>query len=215
MVRRLFEPLPHGAVPPPPVVKASLPATGRRGWERGDAPARLVFAGWRAPGAGDPDLPALEVLVHLLSDGDEARLHRALTSDGSLALLTQSGIELHREGSLAWTLAALRPDADSSTTERVMLDEVRRLGRDPVSGEDLDRVKASLLTSEMFRLQRVRARGQALGESLMLTGDAAVADGRLAAIDRVTPADLQRVAQRVFTESAQGVLWLVPAGEGR
>jgi len=215
MVRRLFEPLPRGAAPAPPGVKTAPPAAGRRGWERGDAPARLVFAGWRAPGAADPDVPALEVLVHLLSDGDDARLHRALMTDGSLALLTQGGIELHREGSLAWTLAALRPDADSSATERVLLDEVHRLARDPVSGEDLDRVKASLVTSELFRLQRVRARGQALGESLMLTGDAAAADSRLAAIDRVTPADLQRVARRVFADNSQGVLWLVPAGEAR
>lgn len=67
-VRRLFEGLPRGAAAAPPVWKAPAPGE-RRGWGREDTPAHLLLAGWRAPGAADPDAPAMELLAQVLGSG--------------------------------------------------------------------------------------------------------------------------------------------------
>ncbi|HTR96471.1 MAG TPA: pitrilysin family protein [Candidatus Acidoferrales bacterium] len=213
-VRQLFEPVARagaaGATP-----SAPAPTAGHRVWETFDTPARLLLAGWRVPGAGDPDGPALELLAAALGHGDDARLTHSLVQDWHQAVVAQAGLDRHDAGSMLWTFAALRPDADSSTAERALLDGVGSLAREPMDGAELDRVRAQYVTSELFRLQTVRAQAEALGESALAGRELAAGTRRLDAFARLTPADLQRVAQRVFTDEARTVVWLVPRGGSR
>lgn len=212
-IRQSFESLPKGAAFQNPRLLA--PTATRRSFQRSDAPARILFAGWRGPGASDPDAPALEVLARLLGTGDGARLPRALVSEGKVALAAQAGCNIHRDASLLWSFAVVGTDADTATAERVLLDEVGRLSREPVSEEELDSARRGLETSTLFAQQTSRGRALALGEAELLTGDAAHAAARLDALRHLTPAAVQRVAQRVLTESARGVVWLAPGGGAR
>ncbi len=212
LVRRTFESLPKGSPATPPAVKEIAPGE-RRGWTRASTPARLLLAGWRVPPASDPDAPAFELLAQVLGGGERSRLNTALVQDWHAALLTQAGVVPNREASMFWAMAALGADADSSTAERALLDQVGRLARETIPGDELDRARAQLLTGELFRLQTVHARAQALGEALVFAGDPAIADRRLAQLAALTPADLQRAAQRVLTETTRAVVWLAPREE--
>lgn len=212
LVRRTFESLPKGSPAALPAVKDLAPGE-RRGWTRENTPARLLLAGWRVPPASDPDAPAFELLAQVLGGGEKSRLNAALVQDWHAALLTQAGVVPNREASMFWAMAALGADADSSTAERALLDQVGRLAREPIPGDELDRARAQLLTGELFRLQTVHARAQALGEAQVFAGDPAVADRRLAQLAALTPADLQRAAQRVLTETTRAVVWLAPREE--
>jgi predicted Zn-dependent peptidase len=44
----------------------------------------------------------------------------------------------------------------------------------------------------------------------LLAGDAAAATRRLEALDKVTPADLKRVAARVMTDAGRATVWMLP-----
>lgn len=212
LVRRTFESLPKGSAAALPAVKDLAPGE-RRGWTRENTPARLLLAGWRVPPASDPDAPAFELLAQVLGGGEKSRLNAALVQDWHAALLTQAGVVPNREASMFWAMAALGADADSSTAERALLDQVGRLAREAIPGDELDRARAQLLTGELFRLQTVHARAQALGEAQVFAGDPAVAERRLAQLAALTPADLQRAAQRVLTETTRAVVWLAPREE--
>lgn len=212
-VRSLFEGLPRGAAPTAPRESAA-PTTERRGWARGSTPLRLAFAGWRGPGATDADAPAIELMAAVLG-ADGSQFQGALIGEWKVAVVTQARVEIHRDASLLWVTAALPADADSSTAERVMLDEVGRLAREPVAAEVLERARARLLTDAAFSGQTVHARALTLGEACFESGDPAAAKRRLAAIEAVTAADLQRVAKRVVTDASRTVYWYVPSGEGR
>lgn len=212
-VRSLFEGLPRGTVTPP--LPAAAPPPGeRRAWERGQTPLRLAFAGWRGPGAADAEAPAMELLAGILSAPD-SRFTQALASEWRVAVVTESGLQANRDASLLWVSAALAAEADSSTAERVMLDEVARLAREPLPDADFARVQSRLVLDALFGAQTVRARAAALGEAVFEDGDAARVQRRLEALERLTPADVQRVAQRWIVESGRTVAWYVPAGEGR
>ncbi|MBI5169981.1 MAG: insulinase family protein [Candidatus Eisenbacteria bacterium] len=212
LVRRTFEPLPKGSPATLPALKELAPGE-RRNWAREQTPARLLLAGWRVPPASDPDAPALELLAQVLGGGEASRLNGALVHDWHAALLTQAGVVPNREASMFWAMAALGADADSSTAERALLDQVGRLAREPVPGDELERARAQLLTGELFRQQTVRARAQAIGEAQVFAGDPANAERRLAQLASLTPADLQRVAQRVLVETARAIVWLAPREE--
>ncbi len=212
-VRQLFEGLPRGAAAAPPAWKAPAPGA-RRGWGREDTPAHLLLAGWRAPGASDPDAPAMELLAQVLGSGENSRLQRSLVQEWRAAVLTQAGFVPNRDASMFWAMAALGAGADSSNAERTLLDQVQRLAREPIPAEELERVRGPMLTRELSLLQAVRARASALGEAVCFTGDVTAAGRRLEALARLTPADLQRAAQRVLTEESRAIVWLAPREEG-
>lgn len=212
-VRSLFEAIPRGTAAPFAPLPAA-PAGERRSWARGDTPLRLAFAGWRGPGSNDPDAPALELLAAVLAEPG-SRLEKALVEDWKLAVAAPSGLQMHRDASLLWAAVALPAEADSSTAERVLLEEVGRLAREPVAADVFSRVRSRLVLDALFGAQPVRARAAALGEAAFRHGDPALASRRIEALDRLAPADLQRVAQRVLAESARSIAWYVPAGEGR
>ena len=171
-------------------------------------------AGWRGPGASDPDAPAIEVMAAILG-ADGSRLREALIGEWKVAVVTQARAEMNRDASLLWVAAALGADADSSTAERVLLDEVGRIAREPLGEAEVARARARLVTDALFASQPVRSRAAALGEALFETGDPAASDRRLAALERVTAADVQRVAQGLLVLPKRSLFWYVPAGEGR
>lgn len=212
-VRALFESLPAGTAPAAP--KPPAPQGGaRHGWDRGATPVRLLFAGWRGPGASDADAAALSVIAALLgAQGSE--FENAMTTDWKSAVLTEAGLQSYRDASLLWVVAALRPEADSSSTERVLVDQVERLARDPIDQAEFERVRSRLALDALFGAQPVRARAALLGQAVFEDGHPARATDRAAALERLTTADLQRVAQRWLVESGRSVAWFVPAGEGR
>ena len=78
----------------------------------------------------------------------------------------------------------------------------------------MERARRQLEGSVWYGLQTARQRGQALGEAELLAGDATAAGRRLDALDKVTPADVKRVAARVMTDAGRATVWMLPASEG-
>ena len=215
-IRARFEAKAKGAAPS--VAAAPAPKAGTRASERmgqaGASGVRLCLVGWRGPGAADPDAPALELLATCLGGSSQARLPGALVRDWNLAVAAQAGFATQREGSLLWTLAVVSPGADSAAVERTLLDAARSMSQRPPEAFEVERARRQLETSVWFGLQTARQRGQALGEAELLAGEAAVATRRLEALEKVTSADLKRVAARVMTDAGCATVWMLPAAEG-
>jgi zinc protease len=192
----------------PPVIAVATPRAALRARDRMDLPVRLCLVGWRAPGAGDPDAAALELLAAWLGGQPQARLGRVLINDWKLAVATQAGFVAQREGSLLWTMAAVSPDADSGAVETTLMDAVTGVTRQAPDAMEFERARRQVETSARFALQTSRQRAQALGEAEMLSGDATAAEQRLEALRRVTPADVQRVAARIMVDASRATLWV-------
>ncbi len=214
-VRARFERRARGT----PATTAALPAprAASRVTDRIDSPARLCLVGWRGPGAGDPDVPAFELLAAWLGGGPEAKLGRSLVRDWQLAATAQAGFVPQRDGSLLWTLAVVPPGVDSAAVERTLVDAAMGVTRDAPEAFELERARRQVVASTAFALQTSRQRSQALGEAELLAGDASVAAQRLAALERVTRDDLRRVAARIMTEPNRATVWMLaaPAGGAR
>ena len=169
--------------------------------------------GWRGPGAGDPDAPALELLATCLGGGSDARIPSSLVHDWNLAVAAQAGYLVQRDGSLLWALVVVPPGADSAAVERTLLETAKGVSQRAPEGFEVERARRELEASVWFGLQTARQRGQALGEAELLAGDAAAATKRLEALDKVTAADLKRVAARIMTVTGRATVWMLPTGE--
>jgi len=84
----------------------------------------------------------------------------------------------------------------------------------PPEAFEMERARRQLESTVWFGLQTARQRGQALGEAELLAGDAAAATRRLDALEKVTPADLKRVAARIMTDAGRATVWMLPASTG-
>lgn len=213
-VRAMFEPLPRGpaaAATPPPARRAA----GRRVRAVTGTPAPMFFAGWRVPGASDPDAPAIELLATAIGGGEDSRINHALTVDWKVASAGQCGLDRRRDASMLWAVAVPKAPGDSAETERLALDVIGAAAREPLAAGDFDRARAQLVTNDLLRAQDLRSRAQSLTESVLAGGVPASPDARAAALDRLTPADLQRVARRILDDNARTLLLLIPEGGAR
>lgn len=208
-IRERFEKRPKGTASA--TAKLAPPRAGGRAVERFESPVRICLVGWRGPGAGDPDAVALEMLAAWLGGGPQAKLGNALVRDWQLAVTAQAGFTAQRDGSLLWALAVVPPGVDSAAVERTLVDAAMAATRAAPEAFELERARRQLGSTSAFALQTSRQRGQALGESEMLAGDAAAAARRLAAIDGLAPEDVKRAATRILTESGRATVWVLPA----
>ena len=191
---------------------AAAPRTAGRGSERIDSQARLCLVGWRGPGAGDPDAPALELLAAWLGGSPQARLARSLVTEWHLAVAAQAGFTAQKDGSLLWTLAVVPPGVDSSAVESTLLEAATAVAKTAPETFELERARRQLEAGVLFALQTSRQRSQALGDAELLAGDVTAAARRLDTQHRLTAEDLRRVAARVMIEAGRATVWMLPAG---
>ncbi len=170
-------------------------------------PLPVVGTLWQLPGAGDSDMPALEVLGAILGRGDSSRFHAALVQTG-LAVETEQYIDLSEEGSLFSQMATISADGDTATAATALATATAALRDAPPTEAELAEAKGELVAASLRERETARGRAFELGEYLVMTGDPDAADKRLAGIAAVTAADVQRVARRWLSpESRTDILY--------
>ena len=129
-------------------------------------------------------------------------------------------LDSRREGGLLYVMAAVKPGADSAVVERVLLGQMERLAREPVTDEELDRARRQEEMATLLGWQTARGCADALGTAQVVDGDWRAAALRHERVRRSTAADLQRAAARVIVPAGRSVLWVsttrpdVPAPAG-
>ncbi len=178
--------------------------------------APIVLAGWPAPQTGHPDADALDVAANILANGRTSRLYRAMVYDAPLALAPQSFYwELQRAG-LFLAGATLRPQVDVAKAERVMYAEIARLGEKPPSDAELARGKRALEVGWIRGQGSAHALASRVAQDWVAYGRIEPLAEKLAAIQRVSAADVQRVVREYLTPSRRNVVQVFPgaAAEG-
>ena len=88
--------------------------------------------------------------------------------------------------------------------------EIARFRDAPVSATELAEAKNELLTAALRERETVDGQASAIAEAVIVEGDAAAADRRLAAIAAVSPADIQRVARRWLRDESSAAIRYLP-----
>jgi zinc protease len=191
-------------VPADPRQKAPAPILLR---ESGSTP--LLSMLYPLPDANHPDVPAIDVMDAILTGGRSSRLYQAVVESGLASSVSASAAELIEPGwySISASAAAGQPLAKVETTIQQTLAAFRQ---QPVSAEELDRAKTQLRATFIFGNQDISSQATQLGYSQIVAGDYRFTDRYLAGIDRVTPADVQRVARAYLKQDRQTVGFFEP-----
>ncbi len=159
-----------------------------------NVPLPVVGSLWQTPGSAHADIPALRVLDAILSDGNNSRLYQALVVKGLATSVSGNLVDTEETGFYApyAVLAGGKPVAE---VEAALAAELERLRSQPVTAAELAEAKNELIADTLRERETFSGRAFALGEALVRTGDPRYLDRQLAAIGRVTAADVQRVAR--------------------
>jgi predicted Zn-dependent peptidase len=175
--------------------------------------AQILFVGWPAPETGHADSDALDVAANVLANGRTSRLYRALVHDAPLAL-DPSGFywELHRAG-LFLAGATLRPGVAMERAERALLAEVARLAEQGPTAEEVARGKRALEVALIRGQGSAHALASRVAQDMVAYGRIETVEEKLAAIARVSAADVQRVVRSYLAPSRRNVVQVFPIAE--
>lgn len=169
--------------------------------------------GYHRPALDHPDNAVYEVIATLMSDGRTSRLYKALVEDKQLALAAEgfNGFPGDKYPNLLLFYAATAPNASLDDTAQVLRAELERLKTEPVSEQELERVKNNLRADLLRGLDSNMGMARALLEYQVKTGDWRNLFKELDAYAAVTPEDIQRVARSTFTPSNRTIGRILPA----
>jgi predicted Zn-dependent peptidase len=199
----------------PPLGDLSLPPTlggERREVVEARVPLPRVYVAFRAPVFGDTRLDALEVASQILAGGKGSRLHHRLVREDRIAqdvVLFTLGFTGGASISAGWATA--RPGVAIELVEATLIEELERLGREPVTEDELARARALVETDELGALQRVEERADRLSMYATLFDDPGLVDRMLQRYLAVTADAIQDVAGTVFRADNRAVLTYLPA----
>lgn len=200
-VDRYFGAIPRPSAPlsaftgeePPWTADRTAVVTGAR------VPLPAVAITWLAPPVTSADAAALQIAGAVLSSGESSRLNQSLVYRQQVATQAGFNADLRLGPGLLTAYAIVAGDKPADRTAAALLAEVERLASAPPSAAELDKVKTQLVTAALLERQTPDGLASALAEATALQGDPAAADRKLAELQRVTAADVQRVLRRYVT----------------
>ena len=145
----------------------------------------------------DPDRYAAYLLNSILGGGMSSRLFQAIREERGLAYSIYSELNPFRDtGSLAVYAGCAIANLREVLT--LTLAEFTRLKSEPVTDEELDRARNQTKGNMVLGLESSSSRMSSLARQQMYWGKFFSIDEITAEIDRVTAADLQRVARQLL-----------------
>jgi predicted Zn-dependent peptidase len=210
-ITQAFGPIPSQPAPAPPIDSEPEQHGERRVEVRYPAQNESFMVGYKAPGAKSADLPVLDVLARILSDGESSRLYRALVEDRQIALSADASIQSQLEPTLFVFHVELQPGHHTNEGLAAMDSVVKRLADEGPSERELTKAQNLLEADFVKGLKTNNGVGEQLGFYEHVMGDYHEMFKELDRYHAVTAADCRRVAKAIFDARRRTIANLVPA----
>jgi len=214
LVERYFGNIQPGT-PVPEVAAQEEPQQGERRVEViGDAEPELVI-GFHKTAINSPDDEVFDLISSILGQGRTSRLYRSLVLEKQLATQVSTfDAPGNRYPNLFVLYASSRAPHTAAEVEQALLAELERLKKEPVSPRELQQVLNQLEFEEARRMGTNGGLARNLTEYEAIAGSWRYLTTYRAKLAKITPADIQRVAQQYFTRENRIVGTLVTKKAG-
>jgi predicted Zn-dependent peptidase len=211
MIRKYFGPLERGARLPASRIQQEPPQTAKRVVKLALNVALPAFIeGYHMPADGTADAYPLRLASNILSEGESSRIYRRLVYDKQIALEAQSSGNFTEDPNLFFVFAVLNQGHTPAEGEAEVEAELTRLKTQTVSNDELQKAKNEILRDFILSRQTLQTRGEELGYAAVILKDSNLVNTELARFLAVTPADIQRVAQKFFVAENMTLVEVYP-----
>jgi len=211
LITKYFENIPRQ--PPPQAPDMSEPeqqGERRKVVEDTFAQTAQLDVIYKIPPGNTADWYALDVLGTILSSGASSRLYQKFVKEKELALSVSADASERRGPGIFWLSMMARPNADLGELEKLLDQEIRRVQTAPVSDAELGKVRMQLNRQRAEQLYSTRRRANALAHFAVYYNDPSLINNIWKIYQKITAADVQRVAQKYFRDDNRSVLTTLP-----
>jgi predicted Zn-dependent peptidase len=172
-----------------------------------------VVMGTRGIGREDPDRYPLTVLNQALGGGMSSRLFQEVRERRGLAYAVYSYRVAYVETGAFGVYAGTAPGRVDETIDVVGAELDRVIDDGGINDDELAAAKGHLKGSMALSLETSNSRMHRLGSSELMLGEAPSLDEVAARVEAVTPADITRVVERVFSSVPRTLAVVGPVDE--
>lgn len=169
-----------------------------------------VFIGHPTPGLNTREAAALTMASVVLGGGRSSRLYRELVEKEHIVNSVSASYSGFSTIGIFGIMAELDPANEEQFSE-VVRKELKRLQVEPISEEDLTRVRAMARSSVAFSMESSSDMALFLGQ-MELYGGVMGAINKSAILEEITAEDIQRVAQKYLNPDGYIHSEIIPVG---
>jgi predicted Zn-dependent peptidase len=199
VIEKYFGRLPKG--PKPPEIRTEEPPQiAEKDIVIVDPSQPIYLEGYHKPSAGDPDSAVYDVIGDLLTSGRTSRLYRSLVRDKKVAAAAQGFPDFpgDKYPNLFIALAVPLPGKTNADVRDALRAELDRLKTEDVTDAELAMVKTRAKANLIRKLANNQGLANELGSHQARYGDWRELFRAVEKIDKVTKADIRRVATLIF-----------------
>lgn len=202
ILEKYFAPIPGGPHPEP-MTTVEPTQKSERSVLIHDAAQPVYVEGFHRPDYRDPDDSVYDAIADIFSNGRTARLYRALVRDQRIAQTAAgfSGYPGVKYPGLFAFYAVPLPGHTNDEVQTAIRKELTRLKTEDVTAAELARFKTRAKADMLRGLADNEGLAHSLADYQLRFGDWRQMFRDLDKIDKVTPADIRRVANATFLDS--------------
>ncbi|HYT73433.1 MAG TPA: pitrilysin family protein [Vicinamibacterales bacterium] len=193
------------------------PHTAERRSTIDDPLARLpqVDIAWVTPPAGTPDFETLDVVSWVLSSGRSSRLNQVVVREKQLAVNAGAFNPDKRGPGLFQMSAQVAPGKSPADVEAALYEEVEKVKNGPIADWEIEKAHNNAIRQRAGAATSTLTRAIQLGEYALFYDDPNLINTRAEHYQKITAADVQRVAKKYLTRENRSVVITMPkAGTG-
>ena len=205
LAKKYLEPIPRQTPPPPVRTTEPLQVGEKRVFVERDAQTPLLYLAYKSPAANDPQGPAINLLMSILTEGDSSRLHRLLVEEKKIAIEVTGYFDEGFDPGLTWLQLTLPQGAKSAEVEQALDAALAHLVAQGVTDAELARAKNLYASAFWKQLATINGKAALLGQFEVYEGDYQKLFDSPATYDKVTREDVQKAAALVFQKNRRTV----------
>lgn len=217
---KYFAGIPKPAASIPRVSVKEPPHTAERRltkWYGSKSPLPAVVAGYQMPAEFTPDSYPLILASNILSGGESSRLYRKLVYEDQIAVQAIGFGNFTEHPNMFYAIAVLNQGKSVADAEKALDAALDQLKTQPVDAKELEKAKNQTLSGIILGRRIVQDKATAVGRTAVIGKNPELMNTGYDQLMRVTPADIQRVAQKYFGKSQRTIMIIEPpkgAGSG-
>jgi zinc protease len=164
------------------------------------------------PATSSEDYYALDLLTSILTQGNSSRFYKALV-DKQVALEAEAYLPMSFDPNLFYVMGVANQGVDAQVLEEALIEQVNLIAKAGVSQDELEKVKNIKLMEFYRTMETINGKANTLGTYELYFGSFEKLFNAPQAYNKVTPADIQRVAAKYLVK-ANRTVGILAAKEG-
>lgn len=211
LVKKYFNEIPKGSK----TITRTTPAEENRNAEVRDIiydniqlPA--VIQAFNLPPLNHEDIPAFELLSTYLTGGKSSLLTKEIVDNQQKALAVIAMPYVLEDGGVFLLYGIANMGVEAASVEEAINEQIEVVRQNGISESDFDKLKAQVESSTINSLGSMANISMELANAKIFYGDADQINRKLENYNKVTRADIQRVAQEYLGPEGRVVLYYLP-----